>query len=266
MSVKQIESLIRGLKTLQVFCGNPNGLKLPQIIKLTGLPKATAYRFLQTLVEQNYVHYFQESGIFRLGPKAISLGLAALSDFEIVDLAKPYLEDLSKRIGQNVNLGILDGVDVVYLVRIKVRSILGINLTVGSRLSAYNSAIGKVLLASLSREKLRAVVDQMSLDPAVRGKLGSDGKHLIKQLALVREQGCAIVDGEVLRGLASVAAPIYGSDGVAEAAINVPVFTELCSLDRLREAILPLLMETAKTISQLRGFQTQQESERAGLA
>jgi IclR family transcriptional regulator, pca regulon regulatory protein len=258
MSVKLVESLIRGLETLQVFCGDQNGLRLTEVVKLTGLPKATTYRFLQTLVDQNYLHYFPNSGVFRLGPRAISLGFAALNDFEIADLARPYLEEISKRINQNVNLGILDGVDVVYLVRIKVRSILGINLTVGSRLSVYNSAIGKVLLSSLSQNRLQALLDEISLDPEILRKIGPGGKNFKKQLALIRNQGYAMTDGEVIRGLASVAVPIYGADGVAEAAVNVPVFTELCSLIELREIILPLLMETAKSISQLRGFRAKQ--------
>jgi IclR family transcriptional regulator, pca regulon regulatory protein len=256
MSIKLVESLIKGLEILQVFSDNPNGLKLPEVTKLTGLPRATTYRFLQTLVAQNYLHYFPKSGTFRHGPRVMSLGFSTLIGLEIADLALPYLEDLSSRINQNVNLGILDGVDVVYLVRIKVRSILDINLTVGSRISAYNSAIGKALLANLNENDLEGFIDEISRDPEMTDKIGQGGEKLKSQLALIREQGYAMTNGEFIPGLASIAAPIYGIDGIAEAAVNVPVFTGFCSVELLTEVNLPSLLETAKIISQLRGCRT----------
>jgi IclR family pca regulon transcriptional regulator len=255
MSVKSVKSLIKGLETLEAFSSNPLGLKLREVTRLTGLPKATAYRLLQTLLHQDYLHYFPNSGMFRLGPKVMSLGFTTLSGFEMAELAKPYLEELSKQVGQNVNLGILDEVEVVYLVRIKVRSILDINLAVGSRLSAYNSAIGKALLASLGGQKLAAIIDQISRDPEVAREIGPGGNKLKRQLAVVRRQGYALCDGEVFRGLTSIAAPVYDANGSVEAAINVPVFNEVCSLKDLIEVKLPLLLKTAKTISQLRGYQ-----------
>jgi len=259
MPVRRIESLIKGLETLRAFSDNPEGLRLPEVTKLTGLPKATAYRFLQTLLDQNYLYYLPGSGTFRLGPKVMSLGFAALLSLDIADLARPYLEELSRRINQNVNLGTLDGVEVVYLVRIKVRSILGINLTVGSRISAYNSAIGKALLAYLSRDKLQAIIDNISRDPVVASRIGGNGRILKRQLSVVRKQGYALSDGEFVRGLASIAVPVRNANGSVEGAINVPVFAGLCSLKELTEVDLPLLLETSKTISQLRGYEEGQK-------
>jgi IclR family pca regulon transcriptional regulator len=262
MAVRLVESLAKGLEILHVFSANPTGLRLPEVTRLTGLPKATAYRFLQTLVSENYLRFFPASGTFRLGPKVMSLGFGALLSLDIAELAQPYLEDLSGKIHQNVNLGVLDGVEVVYLVRIKVQSILGINLTVGSRISAYNSAIGKAILAYLSPEQLQPIIDEISLDPAVAKKIGRDGRILKQQLAVIRKQGYAVNDGETVPGLASVAAPIRNAKGLVEAAINVPVFAELCSVKTLVEEHLPLLLEMAKTISQLRGYPESQEPKR----
>lgn len=254
MPVKPVESLIKGLQILQVFSDHPSGLKLPEVTRLAGLPAATAYRFLRTLVEQNYLHYFPYSATFRPGPKVMSLGFAALSGLEIAELAKPYLEDLSRQIHQNVNLGVLEGTDVVYLVRIKVHSILGINLMVGSRLSAYNSAMGKALLAFLGQAELESMIHRWSNDAEAAKVIGPGGRKLKQQLALVRKQGYALVDGEMVRGLTSIAAPVYDASGCVEAAINVPVFSGSCGLKELTEVNLPLLLKTATTISQLRGW------------
>ncbi|OPY58830.1 MAG: Pca regulon regulatory protein [Syntrophorhabdaceae bacterium PtaU1.Bin034] len=255
MAVKRVESLIKGLEILQAFSANPRGLKLPEITKLTGLPKATAYRLLQTLLEQNYLHYFSNTGIFRLGPRVMSLGLSTLLGFDIAELARPYLEDLSKRINQNVNLGILDGTDVVYLVRIKVRIIFDINLSVGSRISAYDSAIGIVLLAYLEENGLLEFIDRVSRDPKAACHIGDKGEKLLRHLEIVRRQGYALTDSESAPGLASIAAPVFDANGRVEGAVNVPVFTQICSVKELIEVNLPFLLETAKTISQLRGHQ-----------
>ena len=139
-------------------------------------------------------------------------------------------------------------------------------MTVGSRIRAYNSAIGKALLANLGENELQCFIDEVSRDPEAAVKIGPGGEKLRSQLALVREQGYALTDGEFLRGLASIAVPVCGTDGVAEAAVNVPVFTELCSVRELTEVNLPLLRETAKSISQLRGCHPGPELKRARKA
>jgi IclR family pca regulon transcriptional regulator len=254
MAVKPIESLLKGLEVLQTFTGSPTGLKLPEVTRETGLPRATVYRILQTLVSQDYLHYFPSEGAYRLGPKVMSLGYAALSGLDLAETAEPYLREFSERLKQNVNLGILEGHEVVYLVRIKVRRILGIDLAVGSRLSAHNSAMGKVLLASLPAKRLGQVIALISQDPAARERIGADGENLKRQLAGIREQGYALSDGETVSGLASVAVPVRDGSGEVEAAINLPVFKQFCSRETLVRDLLPQLQKTALILSRLRGY------------
>jgi IclR family pca regulon transcriptional regulator len=253
-TVKRAETLVKGLEILQLFAAHPKGLRLPEITRLTGLPKATAYRFLQTLLDQNYLHYSPSTGVFRLGPKVMSLGYSALLGFDLAELAGPYLNDLSKKIKENVNLGVLDGVDAVYLVRIRVHTIFSMNLTVGSRVASHNSAIGRALLAYLPEERLHAVIAQMGRDPKVAGKIGRSGEELKRHLEDVREKGYALADGEFVPGLASVAVPVFDAAGHAEAAINVPVYTRLCTVEKLIDEHLPFLLSTAQSISELRGY------------
>ncbi len=253
-TVKRVETLVKGLEILQVFSANPRGLRLPEITRSTGLPKATAYRFLQTLLDQDYLHYFPSTGLFRLGPKVMSLGYSALLSFDIAELAQPYLISLSERIHENVNLGVLDGVDVVYLVRTRVHTIFGMNLNVGSRITAYNSAIGRALLAYTPEEQLRSIIEQMASNPEVSGKIGRGGEELKRHLKIVREKGYALTDSEFVPGLASIAVPVFDSTGNAEAAVNIPVYTRLCSVRKLVEVNLPFLRQTAGIISELRGY------------
>ena len=253
MPVKPVESLKKGLELLEVLAAHAPSLKLQEITRLSGLPRATVYRLLQTLVAQGYVHYFPSTATFRLGPKVMSLGFSALSGFDLAEVAEPYLRELSQRIEQNVNLGILDGGDVVYIIRVKARRILGIDLAVGSRLSAHNSAIGRALLAYLDPGALEKVIGAMSQDPAAAASIGPQGRLLKQKLAQVRRLGYALSEDEFETGLCSVAVPVMGPGGQVEAAVNLPVFSQLCTRRELLEQYLPELVKTAGVISELRG-------------
>lgn len=254
MAVKTVESLVRGLDVLEVLAANPPSLKLKEVTERVDLPKATTYRILQTLIARNYVHYFKDSAEFRLGPKVMSLGYSSLSELDIVAVAQPYITELSGKIKQNVNLGIVDGSEVVYVIRTKVRSILGINLVVGSRLPAHNTSVGQALLAFMPPDGLEEIVSHISRDRQTAAQIGPDGDILKQRLNQVREQGYASMEDEFVRGLRAIAVPIFNAQGFAEAAINVPVFTQQCSRKEMLEKHLPLVVETAGTISSLRGF------------
>ena len=254
MPVKKVQALQKGLEVLHTLAQHGPSLKLQEITQLSGMHKATVYRLLQTLIEDDYVHYFSDTATFRPGPKVMSLGYGALAGQDLAETSEPYLRELSARIGQNVNLGVLDGVQVIYLIRIKVRRILNIDLTVGSRLNAYNSAIGEALLAYLEPEALDNVLTAMSDDAAVAAEIGPGGSLLRKKLARVRSRGYALTEDEFQLGLSSVAAPVMGAGGKMEGALNLPVFSQMTTRQELLEEYLPELMKTAKTISTLRGY------------
>lgn len=254
MAVKPIESLLKGLEVLQVFTGDPAGMKLPEVTRKTGMPRATVYRILQTLVSAGYLNYFQAEGAYRLAPKVLSLGYAALTGLDLAETAEPYLRELSLRLDQNVNLGVLQGHEVVYIVRIKVRRILGIDLAVGSRLNAYNSAIGKAILAFLEPGRLEEVIQIILQDPQTRDRIGQRAELLRRQLSEVKELGYSLSDGETVSGLLSVAVPVHDRFGRVEGAVNLPVFSQFCSRRELVEDLLPHLRQTALTISRLRGY------------
>ena len=256
MAVKTVQSLQRGLEILHILAQHGPSLKLQEVTSLSGLHKATTYRLLQTLINQDYVHYFPETATFRPGPKVMTLGYGALAGLDLVEVCEPYLRDLSGRIGQNVNLGILEGVEIVYIIRIKVRRILNINLAVGSRLNAYNSAIGEALLAYLEPKKLDKVINELAEDPAAAREIGPDGAILREKLAGVRQRGYALTEGEFQLGLSSVAVPVMGVGGKVEGALNLPVFTQITKREVLLGDYLPELIKIGEIISTLRGYRS----------
>ncbi len=253
MAIKAVESLRKGLGILEAFSAPRSTLSLQEISQMTSLPKATAYRFLQTLIALQYIHYFPESRSYRLGPKVMSLGFSTLSGLDIGNVAQPYLEDLSRKIDQNVNLGVLDGSEVVYIIRIKRHMILGIDLSVGSRLSAHNTAIGQAILAFSDSPIAERIGTELSRK-SNSGEAGPRGELLRKRLDLVRARGYALSDGDYVSGLRSIGVPTFKGQGEVEAAINVPVFSQFCSRGKLIKDYLPLVQDVAKTISLLRGL------------
>jgi IclR family pca regulon transcriptional regulator len=189
-----------------------------------------------------------------MGPKVMSLGFTVLSSLDLRDVASPYLEKLAKESNQNVNLGILDGVDVVYIDRIKKWQILDTNVHVGSRLNSYQTAIGRAILAFLNEEEFKSVLSRLLKDATIKGHIGEKGKNLTKILERVRQKGYAVNDEELIKGLRSIAAPIFNAQSEVEGAINIPVFTQMVNRSDLIERFVPLLLDTAEKISCARGF------------
>jgi IclR family pca regulon transcriptional regulator len=255
--MKLVESLRKGLEVMEAFTSHKPRLRLQEVADLTGQPKATAYRLLRTLMSLGYVRYDQAAKHFYLGPRVMSLGFSVLSNLDLRELALPYLEDLSQKTGQNVNLGMLDRAEVIYVERIKKRRILNIDLFVGSRLPAHSSSIGQAILAFLPKEDMDEALKVMQADEVVSAEIGKGGVKLMDTLAQVREQGYAINDQDTYIGLRAVAAPLFGKDGKVEGAVNVAAFSQLTSREELMQMHLPWLLTTVTSISRARGFRAE---------
>ncbi len=252
--MKLVESLRKGLEVMQAFSSQAPRLRLQEVARKTGLPKATAYRLLRTLVSLGYVRYDSGTAEFYLGPRVMSLGFTVLSSLDLRETAQPYLEELARNIGQNVNLGILDRTEVIYVERIKKRRIINIDLFVGSHLPAHATSIGKAILAFLDEAALEEALGAMLADPEIAAEIGPEGKDLHQELAQVRRQGYALNDQATFPGLRAVAAPVFNQEGRVEGAVNVAVFSQLTSREELLNQHLPWLLTTVANISRARGF------------
>jgi len=249
-----IISLGRGLKILEAFTLQKHRLALKELTKKTGLPKTTVYRLLHTLESLGYISFDSERKEYFLGTKVMSLGFTVLSNMDLRDKAYPYLKELSNKSNQNVNLGILDKTEVVYIERIKKRLVVGMDLHIGSRLSCYNTSIGRAILAFLQDKELAEIIAMLKKDDKVANIIGKDGEKLIEVLEKVRLAGYALNDGEFIEDLKAIAAPIFNHEDKVIAAINMPVFGSMISLDKLKEIYAPLLLNTSAKISEASGF------------
>jgi len=229
-------SLARGLAVLQAFDVRRLALTVSQASEATRIPRAACRRCLYTLERLGFVSHHE--GHYSIRPKVLTLGFAHLSSLPLAITAQPLLDRCRDRLNESCSLGVLDGGEVYYQARSEVARIMSIALFVGSRLPAYCTSMGRVLLAQMTDEDLDAYLADTRLQPRTSKTLTS-AAELRAVLSGVRRAGYAVVDQELELGLRSIAVPVYGRDGVVVASINVGTPSGRVSLKDLIRRVLP---------------------------
>jgi IclR family pca regulon transcriptional regulator len=240
-----VKSLDRGLAVIRAFGPDRERLSLSDVAKATGLTRAAARRFLLTLVSLGYVR--SDGRMFSLRPRVLELGYAYLSGLALPEIAAPHMEELVAQLHESSSISVLDGHQVVYVVRVPTKRIMTVAISVGTRFPAAVTSMGRVLLAELPPDELDNFLSEVKLD-SYTSKTVTDPDRLREIVAQVARQGYAIVDQELEEGLRSVAVPIRGASDVGTAAINVSAHASRVSMSALRSEILPVLLETAAQI------------------
>ena len=253
MSRYAIETLERGLSVLSLFSNDSSELTLTEIARSAELNMTTSLRIASTLEAAGYLRRDPETKRYRPSLKVLQLGFSALRSMDIRQAARPYLERLSRETGETVSHAVLDGLQIVYVDRIRNRQIVGVVLGLGSRLPAHCTSMGKAMLAYLPGDQLKTRLDGAILEACTANTI-VEAKALEADLAKVRRRGYAVNNQELAVGLRAVAAPIWGEHGGVVAAINITGSTETISRSRLRQELAPLLVETAAKVSQTLGY------------
>ncbi|WP_345216403.1 IclR family transcriptional regulator domain-containing protein [Georgenia halophila] len=243
-SAGYVQSLDRGLAVIRAFDADHPRLTLSDVARRTGLTRAAARRFLHTLVDIGYVD--ADGRLFTLRPRVLELGFAYLSALGLPEIARPHLERLAAVVGESASLSVLDGTDITYVARVAARRIMSVDLGVGTRLPAYATSMGRVLLAGLPPSDLNEHLAE--LEPLTRYTI-TERSHLLAELDRVRGQGWSVVDEELEEGLRSMAAPVRDGRGVVAAAVNVSTAARRGSVTTMAAEILPHLLEAAAAIS-----------------
>ena len=248
-----VRSLARGLAVIESFDREHAALSLADVSRRANVSRATARRLLHTLVELGYAS--TDGKRFSLRPKVLNLGYSYMSSLGLIEIAQPVMSDLAAEVHESCSASVMDGRDVVYVARVPSKQrIMSISLTVGTRLPAHCTSMGRVLLAGLSPAELDGYLASSVLskptpetvvDPAALGAI-------VRKTA---EQGWAIVDGELELGLISLAAPIFDSAGKVAAALNISSHTSRTTPQSAERDLLPPLLRAAKSISRSMGFE-----------
>jgi IclR family pca regulon transcriptional regulator len=240
-----VQSLERGLAVIRAFDAEHRELGLSDVARITGLTRAAARRFLLTLVRLGYLTF--ADGRFALSPRVLELGYAYLSSLTLPEVAQPHMEALVDSVNESSSISVLDDTEVVYVARVPTRRIMSITLSVGTRLPAYATSMGRVLLAALPEAELQGRLERIEVLPLSTHTISSS-EELRAVLVRVRKQGWAAVDQELEEGLRSLAVPIRGASGEVVASLNVSVHASRGSMTTLRRDFLPHAQHAAGAI------------------
>lgn len=210
--------LAKGLAVIESFGADHPRLSIAEVSAASGLDRATARRCLLTLAELGYADY--DGKFFTLTPRVLRLGTACLATMPLPQLVQPGLDRLSEELGESSSVSILDGDEIVYVARAAQRKVMSIALMPGSRLPAFCTSMGRVLLAALPESEARARLTAHPLQPRTPLTL-TEPDAIMARLAEVRAQGHAVIDQEVELGLRSLAVPLLNAHGRVVAAVNL---------------------------------------------
>ncbi|MDQ0379759.1 IclR family transcriptional regulator domain-containing protein [Amycolatopsis thermophila] len=240
-----IQSLERGFAVLQAFDADRPNPTLAELAGATKLSRPAVRRILLTLQHLGYVR--GGNGRWSLTPRVLSIGQHYSASHGMIELAQPHLLRLAEQTGESASLAALDGNEVVYVARVPVRRIMSINVSIGTRVPAHSTSMGRVLLAWAPDD----VVDEVIAAglPRHTEHTITDPEEFRRHLRDVRSQGYSVVSEELEKGLLSAAAPVRDSSGAVVAALASSTSSGRSTVEQLRADVVPLLVRTADRIS-----------------
>lgn len=243
-----ISSVKKAMDLLKLFTAERPELSLTELSSHMELHKSSVYRILGTLAEAGFVEKDQVTNKYRLGLIFLELANHVLNRYDFRDRVKPYLEELAKKTGEIIHLTILDGADIIYLDKKGQAQPLTVATEIGGRGPAYCSAMGKVLLAGLTRQELKKTLGEGLLKKRTSNTI-TEMPRLAAELAKVKLQGFATDNEEAFTGIRCVAAPLKRKNGEVIAAISATVPKQRMGKERII-GIGQLVKETAQLISE----------------
>lgn len=240
-----IDSVDKAFQVMMVFSAENPELGVSRVAELTGLTRATVRRLLLTFERLGFAEMRDRR--FRLTPKVLRLGYGYLSSAPWWESAEPHMRGLSAELQESSSLATLDGAEIVYLARVPSPRSVAITLNIGSRLPAYPTSLGRVLLAALPDDELDDYLAKADLRPLTSHTV-TEPSRLREILHDVRRDGYALIDEEREVGVRSVAAGVRYRGRVI-AALNVSVNAARMSAEELRERCAPMVIEHAEAIS-----------------
>jgi IclR family transcriptional regulator, pca regulon regulatory protein len=243
----QMGGFAKGLAVIEAFGQGRHALTIAEAARLSGLDRATTRRCLLTLVKAGYAA--TDGRYFELTPRILRLGHSYLAA-SMPRLIQPSLDQLADKLHQSCSASVLDGNEVVYIARATQHRLMGVGLHPGSRLPAYCTSMGRVLLAALPSDQARALMASSERQKLTSRTL-TDLDELMAELDKVRSQGYAIIDQELEAGSRSIAVPIRDLSRQTVAAFNVGVHAAHSTLERLREEFLPHLLDAQAQLAEI---------------
>jgi IclR family pca regulon transcriptional regulator len=242
-----VQSFARGLEVIRSFSASAPRQTLTEVAGRTGLTRAGARRILLTLQTLGYVE--SDGRLFALTPRILDLGFAYLSSMPMWNIAEPVMEQLVEQVKESCSAAVLEGADIMYVLRVSTRKIMRNSLGIGSRLPAYCTSMGRMLLAGLPDQEVLALLRSTPLEARTRHTL-TEPEAVLAKVQQARRQGWCLVNQELEEGLLSLAAPVVNRAGRIIASINISGQVNRTSPRVMQDAMLAPLRDAAQLISQ----------------
>lgn len=243
-----VQSLDRGLAVICAFDADHPSMTLSEVAERAKLSRAVTRRLLLTLEHLGYV--LLQGRQFSLTPRVLNLGFSYLGSLNVASLALPYMEGLAQDVKESCSLAVLEEYEIVYVQRVSVRKVMTIGLTVGARLPAFCTSLGRVLASSLDEESLHRWLRGLKPQEHTRYTV-TDKAAIEKELQRVASQGYAYTEREIEEGLCSIAVPVRDGTGATIAALNIGMAYRAGARARALKDILPALRATAERVERV---------------
>lgn len=241
-----LKTLAKGLEVILAF-DQRESMTLTQVAKQTEISRAAARRHLLTLVHLGYVMVHEDQ--YRLTPKILDIGRSFLASQNFTEVLTPFLSDLSHELSRPCSAAVLDGEEIVYVLHIGRADFISINLTIGSRLPAFATSVGRVLLAGMADEEIDEFLCEATLT-RLTPFTETDPERLKAIILQTRADGYSLVEQELETGLRSLAVPVHGRGGKVVCGFAISRFNEDVSPQQSKSMYLPAMLNTAERISQ----------------
>lgn len=243
-----IVGLEKGLSVIECFDERNKKLTIADVATRLGLSRAAARRCLLTLTHLGYAEY--DGKFFRLTVRAMRLGYAYLSSTTVPHILQPYMERLSADTKESCSAAILDDREIVFIARATIKRILSSAVNIGTRLPAYCTSLGRILLAALPEEEALSIINRSDKHRLTSHTL-YQAESLIEELQKTRSQGYCVVSEELELGLLSLAVPVINTSGTVVAAMSISTQPHRIPPKRFVKEFLPKLRGVQKTVQGL---------------
>jgi IclR family transcriptional regulator, pca regulon regulatory protein len=236
-----VSGLEKGLKVIEAFDQERARLSIAEVAQATGLTRAAARRYLITLTHLGYMRH--ENKLFSLTPAVLRLGQSYLHSARLPRIAQPPLYRLAYTLGEAASVGVLDHDQLVCVAAVSAGKLVSVTLQPGTRVPAYCTANGRMLLASLPQAEMERFLAQAAPERITQHTL-VDKDRLALEIARARAQGYALVDQELELGLRTIAVPLKNFRGDVVAAMNVSVHAGRLPIEEMVARYLPAMIKT----------------------
>jgi len=238
----------KGLAVIEAFNASEVALTAADVALKTGLTRAGARRYLLTLAKLGYADF--DGKFFRLTPRILRLGYAYLSGASLTKLAQPILEMIGERMNEVASLTLLDGNDVMFVGRSSATRIASVSIGIGTRLPAYCTASGRVLLMHRTDAQIRQYLESTGIEQYTE-KTITDREQILRQFQQSRSDRYSVIDEEYEIGLRSIAVPVLNARNQLVCALTVSVHSSRMTPAQMVDEILPVLESGARTLASI---------------